>query len=97
MTQRKLLILFAISMLLSASKCEKHPPPTGELCGYRGQTCGDLACNNPNLPDGQQDYSRDISVGDIVASPSRFNDMNSYCIQLRGDLIKCEKDLARCD
>ncbi len=97
MTHRKLLILFAISILLSASKCEKYPPPVGELCGYRGQTCGDLACNNPNLPDGQQDYTREADVGDIVVSPGRYNDMFNYCTDLRKDLIKCEKDLARCD
>lgn len=88
--QMKLRNLFVVLTLVLVSSCEEHKPPKGELCASTGLQCGELKCNNPNLPNDIQDYTRHINRGDIAVNPSRFKDMQLYCVDLREKLIKCE-------
>lgn len=89
----KCLSLLSLLILLSASKCSKYPPPTGELCLASGFQASELACNNPNLDEPK--YFRSLKKGDVCVVPTRFQDMQEYCIDLRADLIKCKRNKRR--
>jgi hypothetical protein len=86
------LSLFVISIALVASSgCEKYAPPETELCINNGDDT--LSCDDPRLPDGQQTYIKpmDEATNYLCTNPSDFAQIKDYCIDLRAELIKCEK------
>ena len=76
-------------ILLFVSSCQ-HPPPLTELC-----LTGDdykLVCNDPRLPEEEQDYEREYTLDYVCTSPSDYNTLYDYVNRLREKLKKRCKD-----
>ena len=95
-TVGKILVIIYVSLITLSSCDDFRPPPKGELCGVAENADALVECNNPLRADGEQDYQRYIKKGDILTNPKRYGDMLNYCQELRTDLKKCERKLAKC-
>jgi len=84
-------LLFVSLMLVSAGSCKRHAPPKTELCisgnDHRFQ------CNDPRLPDDDQDYDRPYPINYICTNSDDYKSLYNYTTTLREKLIKCEKEL----
>ena len=85
---RKIVINCLILLsVLTTQGCKEFPPPKTELC--IGTSEGDLACNDPRIDD--ESYFRPLNRGDFCTNVDDFKSIESYCIDLRKELIKCRQ------
>ena len=88
MTYFNVLIILTLSFL---SSCKDFPPPKGELCVATGFQSSEIACSNTALPEDKRKYFRQLEKGDMVTEPAQFDRVQAYCIDLRQELIKCNR------
>lgn len=91
MTEKKCYSLFIILILSCLSSCKDYPFPKTELCVATGFQSSEVACSNTAKPDGEQKYFRQLEKGDMVTNPNDFERVQTYCIDLRQELIKCKR------
>lgn len=88
-------LLLGSLMLLSASSCDRYPPPKTELC-----ISGDndaFQCNDMRRDEGEQDYDLTYphdTLNYICTNPQDYKSLKQYCTDLRAELIKCKKQKA---
>ena len=92
MIKTKCLKLSAILTMLLIAGCNDFPPPEGELCKSTGLQSSELACHDPSLPEDRRAYFRHLEKNDTCTNAGQFQRMQFYCLGLRADLIKCNRD-----
>ena len=83
--------VLALLILSCLSSCKDFPPPKGELCVATGFQSSELACDNSALAEDKRKYFRHLEKSDIVTNPDQFERVQAYCIDLRQELIKCNR------